>query len=377
MRNFSFARLWTIIFKEFVLMKRDPAVVVIMAVLPLIIVCLAGYAINTNPKHVPTVLINFDNNPITHELIREMKNTEYFSFMGETKSNDEAYHLLKTGKALLAMTIPLDFTKNFLRNEKPAILLEDGGIDEYSTGRAFPALLGVQQHFLSEIGKGSLTYLQQPFPSFQIIWHRLYNPDHITQYDLVPGVMGLVLMLTMLLITVAVAFRDVQSGTIECLLVSPLRPVEILLGEIISYILIGYIQLIFSIILSYYLFHVPFLGKLIFLLLAAMPYIVAELSLGLTIATFCKTQFQAVQVVNLFIAFSVILTGFVYPIFGMPLWAQYLSHFIPLTYFLKIIHGIMIKGDAFSEIWPNLWPLIIYSFIMVTIAVTRFQRQFR
>lgn len=375
MFSFSISRLLTIMYKEFVLMKRDPAVIVIMAILPLIIVCLAGYTINTNPKHVPTVVMSLDNSDITQELLHQINNTEYFSFVAATQNDQQAQHLLRTEKALVTLTIPLNFTKNFLRNQTPAILLEDGSVDEYSTGRATAAISGLQNHFLAQ-KKGGIDHLTHSTAPFQLISHRLYNPDHITQYDIVPSVIGLVLMLTMLLITVAVAFRDVQSGTIECLLVSPARPAEILLGEILSYILIGYIQLILAITLSFYLFHVPFIGKLSLLLISALPYIIAELSLGLTIATFCTTQFQAVQVVNLFIAFSVILTGFVYPIFGMPLWAQYASHFIPLTYFLKIIHGVMIKGTDFFEIWPNLWPLMLYGFIMITIAISRFQRQF-
>ncbi|CAH11887.1 TPA: ABC transporter permease [Legionella pneumophila] len=373
--HFSMQRLWAIIRKEFLLMKRDPATIVIMAILPLILVCIAGYAINTYPQKVPTVLINLDNTDVTRELVREIQNTGYFSFVASTNDSESAHHLLKTGKAILVLTIPVNFTKALRRNQNPALLLEDGSIDAIASGRAIIALAGLKSSFIEKMGqKGINIPLQRP--DFQIINHRLYDPDRVTQFYVVPGMIGLVLMLTMLLITVVVAFRDVQGGTIEYLLASPTRPSEILLGEIFSYILIGYLQLSFGLILSYYLFHVPFIGAPLLLYLCTLPYIVAELSLGLTIATFCTSQFEAVQVINVFIAFSILLTGFTFPIFGMPEWAQYLGLFLPLTHFFKIMFGIMLKGNNFGEIWANLWPLLAYCLTMISLATWRFKRHF-
>ncbi|RUR20327.1 ABC transporter permease [Legionella sp. km535] len=374
--GFSVYRLWAIMRKEFILMKRDPATIIIMAVLPLILVCMAGYAINTYPKKVPTVLINFDNSEISRELIRSMEHTEYFKFVASTSSNEEAYHLLRSGDALLVLTIPADFSKNLRRHENPALLLEDGSIDSMSTGRAIIALAGLKQQLLKTFFPGAFHTLDPP-PSFQLNIHRLYDPERITQIYVVPGMIGLVLMLTMLLITVIIAFRDVQGGTIEYLLASPTRPSEILLGEILSYIIIGYVQLTLGLLLSYYLFNIPFIGNPLLLYLCALPYIIAELSLGLTIATFCKTQFEAAQIVNVFIAFSIILTGFVFPIFGMPEWAKITGSFLPLTHFFKILFGVMLRGNDFSEIWANLWPLLIFCVVMISLASFRFKRQFK
>ncbi|WP_237578689.1 ABC transporter permease [Legionella pneumophila] len=269
--HFSMQRLWAIIRKEFLLMKRDPATIVIMAILPLILVCIAGYAINTYPQKVPTVLINLDNTDVTRELVREIQNTGYFSFVASTNDSESAHHLLKTGKAMLVLTIPVNFTKALRRNQNPALLLEDGSIDAIASGRAIIALAGLKSSFIEKMGqKGINIPLQRP--DFQIINHRLYDPDRVTQFYVVPGMIGLVLMLTMLLITVVVAFRDVQGGTIEYLLASPTRPSEILLGEIFSYIVIGYIQLSFGLILSYYLFHVPFIGALFFYIMHLTLY---------------------------------------------------------------------------------------------------------
>lgn len=375
--NFSLQRLLAIILKEFILMKRDPAVIIIMTILPLVLVCMAGYAVNTYPKKVPTVLINFDQSKITNNLIQSIKNTGYFSIIKSTYNNQEAYNLVKTNQALFIITIPPNFTKQFMRHENPAILLEDAGIGSLPTGRAIAALIGLQQNYLQQIEPGSLNYLKQSPQAFRIIAHHLYDPDANSRYQLVPAVLGLVLMLTMLMITTVIAFRDVQEGMIEYLLVSPVQPAEILLGEIISYLIIGYLQLTFGILLSYYLFHVPFVGNLWLLYFSALPYIVAELSLGLTIATFCASQFEAIQINNLFIAFSIILTGFLFPIFAMPVWAQTLSQFLPLTYFFNIIYGIILKGNTFIEIWPNIWPLLIYSVIMIVMAASRFQQHFR
>jgi ABC-2 type transport system permease protein len=375
--NFSVQRFWAIMRKEFILMKRDPAVIIIMAILPLILVCLAGYTINNYPQHVPTALINLDNTNITRNFIQEIKNTNYFSFVDATTHTDEAYRALKTNKVLLVMTIPADFSKKFIRNENPSLLIEDGGIDSISTTRALITLMELKEQFLKELETGTLFYLKQPSSSFQLNLHRIYNPEHITQYNVVPGMIGFVVMLTMLMITTVIAFRDVQGGTLECLLASPTKPLEILMGEMLSYIVIGYSQLILGIILSYYLFKLPFNGNIWLLLLCAFPYIIAELSLGLAIATFCASQFQAVQIINLFIALAIILSGFAFPIFSMPHWAQVLSNFIPLTHFLQILRGIMIKGNDFTLIWQNLWPILIYCVVMITIAVSSFQRHFR
>ncbi|WP_298628245.1 ABC transporter permease [uncultured Legionella sp.] len=374
--GFSIHRLWAIIRKEFILMKRDPATLIIMAVLPLILVCMAGYAVNTYPEKVPTVLINLDNSEVSRELIRGMEHTGYFSFIGSTRNPDEAYHLLKTGKALFILTIPADFSQALYRHERPELLLEDGSIDSLSTGRALVALAGLKQRLLEQLFPLSL-HNQHLVPSFQIVTHRLYDAARITQVYVVPGMIGLVLMLTMLLITVIIAFRDVQGGTIHYLLASPTRPAEILLGEIISYIIVGYVQLTLGLVLAHYLFHIPFVGNPVLLYFCALPYIVAELSLGLSIATFCKSQFEAAQVVNVFIAFSIILTGFVFPIFAMPEWAQITGLFLPLTHFFKILFGVMLKGNVFSDIWIYLWPLLLYCLFMITLATIRFKRQFK
>lgn len=374
MNGFSIQRLWAIMRKEFFLMKRDTGVIIVMAIMPLILVCLNGYAVNLNPKHVPTVVMDYDNSNMSREFIQGLKNTGYFSFVKSVNNAAEAYQQLRLGKALLIITFPLNFGKQLVRKQNPALLFEDGTTDVLSTSKAIVASSGLEQYFLAEFAPGTLNFLKESTPGFHIVTHRLYDPDHVTQYHLIPGMIGMVLMLTMLMITSVIAFRDIQDGTIEYLLVSPTRPAEILLAEILSYIVVGYVQLILGLILSYFLFHVPFLGSLWLLLLCTFPYIVAELSLGLTIATFCTTQFQAVQVHNLFIALSIILTGFVFPIFAMPYWAQSLSNFIPLTHFLRILHGIILKGNNFSEVWQSLWPLLLYSSLMIMIAINRFKK---
>ncbi len=320
--------------------------------------------------------MNFDDSEVTRELIRGMEHTGYFSFVLSTSDANKAYHLLRTGKALLILTIPAGFTQALYRHEDPQLLLEDGSIDSLSTGRAIIALTGLKQRLVTQLFPIALP-TPKLFPSFQIVTHRIYDAHWRTQVYVVPGMIGLVLMLTMLLITVIIAFRDIQGGTIEYLLVSPTHPAEVLLGEIISYIIIGYLQLTFGLLLACYLFNVPFIGHPGLLYLCALPYIVAELALGLTIATFCKSQFEAAQIVNIFIAFSIILTGFVFPVFSMPEWAQTIGLFLPLTHFFNILFGVMLRGNDLSEIWMNLWPLLIYCIVMIAIAAMRFKRQFK
>lgn len=374
MIRFSLSRLWAIIRKEFLLMKRDPATIIIMAIMPLVLVCIAGFAVNTFPEKVPTVLVSYDNSPLTRDLVQRLENTTYFKFVTSTTKPDHAYHLLRTNEALLILTIPPNFTEEVYRHQNPALLLEDGTVDSFSTARAVIALSGVKQVILTQMAKKNAQQKPVTF-DYKIINHRLYDPELNTQFYIVPGMIGLVLMLTMLMITVIIAFRDTQGGTIEYLLVSPTRPTEILVGQIMAYILVGYIQLSMGLLIAHYVFNIPLVGDLVILYISVLPYIIAELSLGLTIATFCATQFEAVQVINVFIAFSVILSGFVFPLFGLPDWAKAISMFLPLTYFFKILFAVMMKGSRIEEIWQHLWPLLIYSTVMITLATYRFKYQ--
>ena len=371
MRGISLYRVWAIIRKEFVLMKRDPALILIMAVMPLILVWITGYAVNIHPEKVPSVIVNYDNTPFTQEIIRKMENTKYVSFVYSTTDSEKAYKMIRQNKAYIAVTIPANFSRDFYRGQEPAILVEDGSIDSFSTNRAIIAISGVRDSMLQD-----LLLKKNVSPdksnSFNIINHRIYDPEQNTHIYTVPGMIGLVLMLTMLMITVAISFRDIQGGSIEYLLVSPIKASEIFLGEIISYVLVGYVQFTFGLLIAHFIFDISFLGHVGLLYICVLPYIVAELVLGITICTFCSSQFQAVQVINAFIALSVILSGFIFPIFGMPDWAQVISLFLPLTYFFKILYGIMLRDSSFIEVWQHLWPLIVYSLLMLTLASYRF-----
>lgn len=368
--GFSLYRLWAIMRKEFVLMRRDPALIVIMAVMPLILVCIAGFAVNIFPEKIPAVLVSYDQSPLTQKLTRAMENTRYIRIVKSTQDEQLAYHWLRSDQAMLIITIPADFTRAFYRQEQPAVLIEDGGLDGFSTARALVALQGLARQFAASND-------QPESVGFRWIVHRLYDPDMNTRIYVVPGMIGLVLMLTMLMITVVIAFRDLQGGTIEYLLASPTRPSEILIGEILAYLLVGYVQLSLGLFLAQYLFAIPFIGSYALLYLCVLPYLIAELALGLTIATFCATQFQAVQLINVFIAFSIILSGFVFPLIGMPDWAQTLSQFLPLTYFFKMLFAIMLKGSDLPEVWQHLWPLLAYCLVMISLATLRFKHQSR
>jgi ABC-2 type transport system permease protein len=306
-----------------------------------------------------------------------MQNTEYFSFIGRPSNSNDAMHMLKTGEALLIMTIPPDFTKNMIRHKNPAILFEDGSVDAFTNTKALATLPGIKLQTLSRFKPFAPTVNASPVPKdFSIILHRLYDPEHNVKYSGAPGIVGLVLMLTMLMITTIIPFRDIQGGTIDYLLVSSTRPIEIILAEIAPYIFIGYIQLAIGLLLSYYVFQVPCDGPVSLIFLCGFPYLMAELAVGLTVSTFCRTQFQAVQVINLIIALSFILSGFVFPINGMPQWAQYLGTLLPLTHFLKIIRGVMLRGSEFSDVIIQLKALILISLFMVMVAIVRFRKQF-
>lgn len=371
---FSPQRLWAVITKEFIQMKRDRITLSMLIMIPLMQLILFGYAINSNPKHLPTIVLNADKSYLSRTFLQGMKNTDYFNLLNNVKTQKQADYLMSIGKTLFIINFPPGFSHDLIRGEHPSILLTADATESMAAANAFAAINILKDQVFNREFTGSLKYLKQSSSPFNFQIHAKYNPEFITQYNIVPGLMGVVLTMTMVIITAVAITREIERGTMENLLATPVRPLEVMLGKVIPYIIVGYVQAILIIMAAFYIFHVPISGSLVLLAIAAFPFIAANLSIGVTFSTLADNQLQATQMSFFFFLPSILLSGFMFPYFGMPKWAQLIGGVLPLTYFLRITRGIMLKGNTFITTWPNIWPIIVFMVIALIIGVKRYRQ---
>src|SRR3990167_2729269 len=372
--TFSFSRMIAILRKEFFQMQRDPVSVGIMMIIPLVQLILFGFAINTNPKHLPTALVSSDNSVLTRTFVRAMENTDYFRVDYEPKSIQEADKLLAVGKVLFVITIPSDFTTRFFRNNNPQILIQADATDSVAVSSAIAAVAQMMPHVFDRWLTGDLANLKQPALNVNYVVHSQYNPEAITAYNIVPALLGVVLTMTLVTVTSMAITRERERGTMESLLATPVRPLEVMIGKILPYIIIGYVQALLILLFAVILFHIDIQGSLILLLLSILPFIAANLSVGLAFSSAAKNQLQAMQMAFFFFLPSILLSGFMFPFYGMPKWAQWIGYILPLTYFLRIVRGILLKGNTFDLVWQNIWPMLIFMCVVLLIAWKRYRR---
>ncbi|MBS0352122.1 MAG: ABC transporter permease [Proteobacteria bacterium] len=371
--DFSWVRLKAIIMKEFIQMRRDRLTFAMMIILPLIQLILFGFAINTNPKRLPTAVVNADYSPLTRAFVSAIQNSEYFQIKYPHVSEDQAEKLLARGSIQFIVQIPLNFSKDLIRGNKPNLLVIADATDPVATSNATGALSNLANTvFDRELSRGLSYLLPNPEP-FNLIVHQRYNPEALSQYNIVPGLMGVVLTMTMVMITGLAITRERERGTMESLLATPVRPIEVMIGKIIPYIIVGYIQQLLIIAAGIIIFGVPHQGSILILLLATLPFIFANLAVGLTFSTVAKNQLQAVQMAFFFFLPSILLSGFMFPFHGMPRWAQIIGNCLPLTHFLNIVRGILLKGNGFRDFLSQLWPLLLFIVVVMTIAVRRYK----
>jgi len=373
MRRFSFSRLWAIALKEVVQMKRDRATFAMMIGIPLVQLLLFGFAINADPKNLPTLIVDADGGPFARTLVHAMQQSAYFRVIG-TATEAEAADALQRGDTQFVLNIPVDFTRRILRGEKPAVLLEADATDPAATGPALAALQPVIRTLFARDLPGPLTSLIPEEGPVDFLIHRRYNPEGITQYNIVPGLMGVVLTMTMVIITALAITRERERGTMENLLATPVRPGEVLAGKILPYIIVGYIQITLILIAARWLFAVPFQGSIVLLYTSALLFIAANLAVGITFSTVSTNQLQAVQLAFFFFLPSLLLSGFMFPFRGMPEWAQTLGSALPLTHFLRLVRGVMLKGNGLVESAVHLWPIAIFLAAAWTIALKRYRQ---
>jgi len=372
-RTFSFARFWAVLSKEFVQMRRDRLTFAMMVGVPIMQLILFGFAINSDPKSLPTAVLAADNSVYARTLVRAIENSGYFRVVRNLSSEAEADRALAMGTVQFVVTIPENFSRKLERGERPVLLVEADATDPAATSNAIAALLTINQNALNRDLAGALHDLQYPVPAFELRVQRRYNPEGITQYNIVPGLLGVVLTMTMVMMTSLAVTREYERGTMENLLATPVRPIEVMIGKIVPYIIVGYIQVTVILLAAKLLFAVPMLGSLALLSVVLILFIAANLAIGYTFSTLAKNQMQAMQMTFFFFLPSMLLSGFMFPFRGMPQWAQWLGEALPLTHFLRIVRGILLKGNGFSDIAPNMWPLALFLLIAGTIALTRYR----
>jgi len=371
--RFSIARFKALFIKEFIQMRRDRATFAMMAGVPVMQLLLFGFAINMDPKGLPTAVDIADNGIYARTIVTAMQNSSYFHIVRMVHSPKEADDLLDRGDVLFAVTIPVNFSRDLMRGTNAQILVEADATDPAAASGAIGALANLASTALKDDLAGPLA-AKSTKPPFEIVVQRRYNPEVITAYNIVPGLMAIILTMTMVMITAIAMTRERERGTLENLLAMPAHPFEVMLAKIVPFVFVGYVQVLLVLVGAKFIFHVPMMGSLILLLLVVGVFIAANLAVGFTFSTFAKSQLQAQQMSVFFLLPAILLSGFAFPFRGMPSWAQWIGELLPATHFLRMVRGIMLKANEFPEIWPNLWPLFVFLLVAGALAMLRYQR---
>ncbi len=371
--TFSPARFWAIVAKEFVQMRRDRLTFAMMIGIPLVQLILFGFAINSDPRHLPLAVVSGDNSRYSRAITAAMQTSSYYDLIAILDSRHQGEEMLKRGKVQFVLTIPEQFSYRLERGEHPVLLLEADATDPVATGNALSSLRTAVDRTLQRELEGTFSHLLAGPSPVELRIHADYNPEAISQYNIVPGLMGVILTLTLTMITSLAITRETERGTMENLLIMPVRPLEVMLGKILPYIMVGYIQMSLILTAARFVFQVPMQGSLILIFLYSLVFIGANLSVGVTISTIARNQLQAVQMSIFFFLPSLLLSGFMFPFRGMPNWAQAIGSLLPLTHYLRLVRGILLKGNGWLEATSHLWPIALFWLVVIVIGMKRYR----
>jgi ABC-2 type transport system permease protein len=373
-RFFSWSRWRGIVGKEFIQLRRDRLTFAMIVGIPVLQLVLFGFAINSDPKHMPAAIRDADRSEFSRSILAALSNSEYFDFVREAHDDADIDRMLATGAVQFVVTIPEGFSRALVRGERPVLLIEADATDPAATGNAIAAVNPLAQGALARELTGALAPLAAPPGAFEVRVHPRYNPEAITQYNVVPGLMGVILTMTMVLMTGLAITRETERGTMENLLATPANPLEVMTGKIVPYVLIGLIQVSIILVLARLIFRVPIIGRLDVLFLAVLLFIAANLTLGLTFSSLARNQLQAMQMTFFFFLPSILLSGFMFPFRGMPGWAQAIGECLPLTHFLRIVRGVLLKGNGVAEIAQEIWPIALFMAVVIAVGLKAFRR---
>lgn len=373
---FSVARWWAMVRKEFLQLRRDRISLAMVIGIPLLQLTLFGYAINTDPKQMATAVISADHSEFTRSFVSAMQQSGYFRVVDQWSDEAAARAALRRGEAMFVLNIPPDFTRRLLRGERPALLLEADATDPVAAGTALSAMEQIAQSVVRKDLVGAWSYLAEPEsqPPFQVHVHRLFNPESISRNNIVPGLMGMILTLMMVLLTGLAMTRERERGTMENLLAMPVRPLEVMVGKVVPYIAVGLMQVTLILLVAIFIFRVPFWGSLVWLYLSALLFVAANLTVGILLSSLARNQLQAMQMTVFFFLPNLMLSGFIFPFQGMPGWAQTIGNILPLTYFLRLVRGIFLKGSEWADLWPSIWPLVVFMVLIMAVAVKFYRK---
>ncbi len=370
----SWRRMLAVFIKEFQQMLRDRLTFAMAVGVPVLQLVLFGYAINTDPKGLPTVLVAQGSGPLGRSLVAALEHSGYFRISHRTASEAEGEALVDIGAAQFMLVLPPDFDARLQRGDRPAVLLAVDATDPSASGNAIAALTQLQQQALVHDLVGPLAALQPTLPPFELRVHRRYNPEGLSRYNIVPGLIGTILTMTMVMLTGLAMTRERERGTMENLLATPVRPLEVMVGKIAPYVVIGYVQLGVIMVAAWALFEVPMVGSLWLLMAMIGVFMLANLAVGFTFSTLARNQLQALQMTFFFFLPSLLLSGFMFPFRGMPGWAQVLGEVLPLTHFLRIVRGILLKGNNLAQVLPELWPMLAFLVLAAALALARYRQ---
>jgi ABC-2 type transport system permease protein len=371
---FSAARWWSVVRKEFLQLRRDRITFAMIVGIPIMQLTLFGYAINSDPKHLLTGLLVQDHSEFTRTFVQGMKASQYFDLVGELPDEEAARRALARGSVQFVLTIPPDFTRRLLRGERPALLLEADATDPSATGNAISAALQLPQSVATKDLLGPLAPLAGGQPPFEVRLHSLYNPEGITQYFIVPGLIGVILSMTLVLMTGLAITRERERGTMENLLAMPVTPLEVMSGKIVPYIFIGLLQITIILVAAKIMFNVPFEGSLVTFYCAALFFIAANLTVGISLSSLAQNQLQAMQLTMFYFLPNILLSGFMFPFQGMPRWARAIGEVLPLTHFNRLVRGILLKGNGWPDLWPEFWPIALFIALLMFVALRFYRR---
>jgi len=373
MTGLSPARILAVLSKEFTQLVRDRLTYAMILGIPIVQLMLFGFAINTDPKHLPTAVLVQDQGAFSRSVLSAMHHSGYFDIVAAARSPSELDRMIERGEVQFAVTIPGDFSRRVIRGDNPQILVEADASDPAATSGAVAALAQLPRYALMHELKGALARSTTSEEAFEVVMQRRYNPEGLTAYNIVPGLLGIVLSMTLVMMTALGMTRESERGTMETLLATPLRPIEVMVGKLTRYVIVGVLQATVIITLARVLFDVPMAGGWAALIVGLFLFIVGSLSLGFLISTAARNQLQAVQMAFFYMLPSILLSGFLFPFRGMPDWAQWLGTIIPVTHVLRVVRGAMLKGVGIEEALPSLGALALFVLIVASLAVRQYR----
>ncbi|MBP8926025.1 MAG: ABC transporter permease [Pseudomonadales bacterium] len=371
-RGLSARRINAVLVKEFIQLRRDRVTFGMIMGVPLLELVLFGFAINNDPKQLPTAIFVQDHSAYSRAVVNAFENSGYFRIVSVNDAQTQGDRQLARGEVAFVVTIPEEFSRKLLRREQPQLLLEADATDPAAASNALAAATQLTQRALEHqrLGAAGVDTAQLPF---DLVIHRRYNPDGISQYNTVPGLLGVILTMTMVMMPALALTREVERGTMENLLALPVRPMEMMIGKLLPYIAMGAVQVVIILTFAHWIFAVPMQGSYPLLCAMLALFIATVSTMGYLISTVARNQMQAMQMTFFFFLPSMLLSGFMFPFRGMPAWAQGVGEALPLTHFLRIVRGIMLKGSEFADVAANIWPLLLFMVVVSSIALSRFR----